>query len=343
MLKAGIIGCGRIVVDCHAPSLLKLKHRVKVTALADPVPEQRKIVGDRLRVPKKARYSDYHEMLEKENLDFVAIALPHSLHEEAIIAAANRRVNILTEKPLTTSMASARRILSAVKRNRIHFGIIHNYRYEPVRQKAVRLIREGKIGRPFFVRFEYPGWFGYRGARGYRPLWRTEARFGGGGAVIDNGYHFMYLAEEFMQSPIVKVYARVGTFVRRQDVDDLGVVTFTHANGGVTSLLISWGLRAGGRSATEVHGTKGSLWFGYDNIPLQFFNNRTERWTKFQVKGDFLTAFYSMYREYVDSLEGKKKYVPSAEVALHAIAIVMATYKSGKEGRVVNLSELGIK
>lgn len=342
MKHAGIIGCGRIVVDCHMPTFMKLRHRVKVTALADPVPEQRKIVGDGLGVPRKARYSDYHEMLEKEKLDFVDLALPHFLHEEAIVAAANHRVNILTEKPLTTSMASARRIFAAVKRNGIHFGIIHNYRYEPVRQKAFKLIREGKIGKPFFVRFEYPGWFGYMGAKGYRPLWRTEACFSGGGAVIDNGYHFIYLAEEFMRSPIVKVYARVGTFVRKQDVDDLGVVTFTHANGGITSLLISWGLRAGGRSATEVHGTRGSLWFGYDKIPLQFFDNRTERWTKFQIRGDFLTGFQNMYREYLDSLEGKKKYYPSAALALRTIAIVMATYKSGKEGRVVNLSELGI-
>ncbi len=340
MKHAGIIGCGRIVEDCHAPTYLKLTNRVHVVALSDPVPQRRKVIGDKLGVPEKSRYADYRKMLDREKLDFVDIAVPHFLHENAILAAAKRGIDVLSEKPLTTTIASAKKIINAVRKKKIQFGIIHNYRYEPVRQKAFKLLHEGKLGKPFFIRFEYPGWSSYAGAAGYRPYWRTEASFSGGGALIDNGYHYIYLAEEFMGSPIVSVYARVGTFVRKQNVDDLGVVTFTHANGGITSLLISWGLRAGGRSATEVHGTKGSLWFGYDEIPLQFFDNKTERWREYKIKGDFMTGFHALFREYLDSLDGKKKFYPNSKLALHTIAIVMAAYKSAKERRVVSLAEL---
>jgi predicted dehydrogenase len=279
-------------------------------------------------------------MLDNEKLDFVDMALPHFLHEETIIAAAKRGMNVLTEKPLTTSMASAKRIIQAVKKNKIHFGIIHNYRYEPFRQKAFGLIREGKLGKPFFIRFEYHGWAQYAGAAGYRPYWRSESAFSGGGAVIDNAYHYVYLAEEFMRSPVVKVYARMGTFVKKQDVDDLGVLTFTHANGGISNLQFSWGIHSGGRSVTEVHGTNGSLWFGYDNIPLQYFDNAIGRWKKYPIKGDFMTGFHALFREYLDSLDGKKRFFAGPKLALHTIAIVMAAYKSAKEERVVSLSEL---
>jgi UDP-N-acetyl-2-amino-2-deoxyglucuronate dehydrogenase len=340
MKLTGIIGCGRIIEDCHVPAFRKLAQRVRVTAIADPVPQRLKFIGDKLRVPKKSRYTDYREMLEKEKLDFVDIAVPHFLHEDTIIQAAKHGVNVLTEKPLTTTMASAKRIIDAVKKSGIHFGIIHNYRYEPFRQKASKLIHDGKLGKPFFIRFEYHGWAQYAGAAGYRPYWRSESKYSGGGAVIDNAYHYAYLAEEFMCSPVVEVYAKMGTFVKKQDVEDLGVMTLMHANGGISSLQFSWGIHAGGRSVTEVHGTKGSLWFGYDGVPLQFFDNAHQRWTKYRIKGDFITGFTNVFKEYLDSLVGKARYHAGPALALRTIAIVMAAYKSAKEGRVVRVAEM---
>ncbi len=340
MLTAAIIGCGRIVAEGHLKAYQALRDRVRVIALADPSSERRSLIGDALGVPESARYADYRDLLSRESPDFVDLALPHFLHEEVAIACAQAGRHILTEKPLTTSLASADRILEAVEQAGVFLGVIHNYRYLPHNARALALIAEGKIGRPFFVRSEGLGGSHYPGAAEYDPDWRVKGERAGGGALLDNGYHNIYMAEAFMRSPVRRVYARVGTYVRSQDVDDLAVALLEHENGGVSSIQVSWAVRGGGQRVSEVHGTEGSLRFV--NGRLELFENARGEWTPQDMEGlDFSSSFAKLFADFISALERGEPPPLDGRAARHNLAIVMAAYESSRRGRPVALSELG--
>ncbi|MCD6289722.1 MAG: Gfo/Idh/MocA family oxidoreductase [Anaerolineae bacterium] len=340
MLTAAIIGCGRIVEEGHLKAFQALQDRVQVVALADPTPERRALIGDALGIPEESRYGDYHDLLDREQPDFVDLALPHFLHEEVTIACAQAGRHILTEKPLTTSLESADRILAAVRQAGVHLGIIHNYRYLPYNISAFQLIGEGKIGDPFFIRSEGLGGGHYRGAAGFDPDWRAKGARSGGGALIDNGYHNMYVAEAMMQSPVKSVYAHVGTYVQHQDVDDLAVVMLEHENNGVTSVQVSWAIRGGGQPVSEVHGTAGSLRITRGG--LEIFENEKGEWEPQDTGGrDFKSSFTGLFSDFISALEQGRSPQLDGRAARHNLAIVMAAYESSRRRRPVDLSELG--
>ncbi|MCY3724499.1 MAG: Gfo/Idh/MocA family oxidoreductase, partial [Candidatus Poribacteria bacterium] len=87
-IRLGLIGCGGIVQNTHARAYRSLPETVKVTALADIVPENLQKIGDMFNVPTENRYTDYREMLGQATIDAVTVATPHSFHAEQVIEAA---------------------------------------------------------------------------------------------------------------------------------------------------------------------------------------------------------------------------------------------------------------
>ena len=75
MLKAGIIGCGRIVQEGHARAFEALKDKVTVTALADPAPECLVAIGEALGVPEDGHYASAAELLEEMQINYILTLL----------------------------------------------------------------------------------------------------------------------------------------------------------------------------------------------------------------------------------------------------------------------------
>jgi predicted dehydrogenase len=332
MLRCGIIGCGRIVQGGHVDAFKTLRDRIEVVALADPVQSSLDAVGEALNVERK--YEDYREMLAKETLDFVDIASPHFAHRDNVVDAANAGVHILSEKPMAPNLEEANAMLEAVKKNDVKYCVLHNYIYGGVLKRAIELVQEGAIGEVFFIRSEGLGWGHFPGVDGFDPAWRTKMARGGGGCLIDNGYHNIYSAEYLMNSPVVSVYASVGTFVQPIDVDDLAVLMLKHKNGGTTSIQVSWAVKARGVGVYEIHGTEGSLVFNYEGHPLGLYRNDAEEWeypsTEVQYEG-----FTGIFYEFVEALKKGTEMPVSGHKARHNLQIIMGAYQSAKAGEVV--------
>ena len=128
-LRIGLIGCaGRGTLADHA----NLPGKARVVAGADRYPEQRQMFLDRYREKYRtepAVYTDYREMIDKEQLDGVVIASPDFLHEEHAVYALGHRVPVYLEKPIAIAIDSADRILEAAYAGRTKLVIGHNMRY----------------------------------------------------------------------------------------------------------------------------------------------------------------------------------------------------------------------
>ncbi len=338
-LRVGIIGCGRIVEEGHARAFRDHSDRAEVVALADSSPERLRVVGELLDVPQEERFADYKEMLTQMELDWVDLALPHFLHEEVTVYAAEQGVDILSEKPLSTSLESVDRILKAVEENGVRLGVYHNYKWMPAFAKAKELIEEGRIGQPFLIRFEYLGGSHYPGAQGYDPDWRIKAARAGGGCLLDNGYHYCYLAEWLMGSPVESVYGRVGTFVQQQDVDDLALLLLSHANGTISSIQFSWAIKSEGQRASELYGTEGTLRFQRGDQPLALYENQVGEWVYPEVDAE-AHSFSGLLKEFLTAFQTGGPLPVSGKEARHNLAIVMAGYESNQRGMPVSVAEL---
>jgi predicted dehydrogenase len=169
MLEVGIIGCGRIVEQAHAPAWAETADLASVTALADPNPARLRVVGEALGIGPRRRYRDYRTMLAEHRLDLVDAAVPHVLHRPVVEAIAAAGAHVLSEKPLATTTADIDAILQRVADCGVQLGVVHNYLHLDTTLAADRWRREGRIGEPFLYRNEWVRDGHYVGAQGYDP------------------------------------------------------------------------------------------------------------------------------------------------------------------------------
>src|SRR5690242_8786456 len=113
-LRGAIIGLGFISGKGHVPAYVERKD-TEIVAVAD-VCEARRDEARRI-LPKARVYSDYLTLLDAESkaLDFVDISTPPCDHAKIANEALDRGLHVLCEKPLTTSLEDARRLLENAK------------------------------------------------------------------------------------------------------------------------------------------------------------------------------------------------------------------------------------
>jgi len=334
MINVGIVGCGRIIEDGHAPAFLQLKDRFNVVALADPTPERRSVVGSMLNIPEERQFSDWNDLLKLADIDLVDMALPHFLHLESAVAAAKSGKKILMEKPMATSMDEADQIMTAIRENDAIACIAHNYLYRDPTIKALDLIKAGAIGEPFFYR---QGGFSprhYAGTSAYDSGWRAKSKMAGGGALIDNSYHYLYLAAALIGSPISSIYTNMGTFVHNIDVEDTVVMSLTHANGGISAIETGWSTGAA-HPVDELHGTEGSIVFKRESPYLQLHHK--DKWTEIEITPGFTWGFKNLFEAYADSIEQEKPPPVSFDDGYTNLKVVMSAYESGHSKLIVNI------
>ena len=135
-IKVGVIGGGGIV-DAHIRGYRAYADAIKVTAVADVVTETAQRRAAELDA---AAYTDFRQMITEADLDAVDICLPHHLHADAIVAAAEAGKHILCEKPLCLTVEQAAEVQRAVSAAGVTLMCAHNQLYLPAVAKAKQLL-----------------------------------------------------------------------------------------------------------------------------------------------------------------------------------------------------------
>jgi predicted dehydrogenase len=368
MMRLGIVGCGRVVEEAHAPALASLDGNAVVSALADPSAERRAAVAAVLPEGAGVRhYQSWAEMLRDGSLDVVVVALPHDLHERALLDAAAAGLDVISEKPLAPSLAEIDRIAAAVRDAGIRLSVMHNWQFNPDAAAALAAIRAGRIGVPFLVRNEAIWGAPWESKDPADPNWRLSHARSGGGAVIDSAYHAFYVSECEMLSRVVSVFAALGSF-GGSEVDDTSAVVLTHASGGISVIERCWLARGGGSGAHEIHGSAGSIRFAqldsrvmshifrgdYEaaneaarglpaSPPLELFENTIGEWRPIQLPpgpSNWWDGIREIYRDTLDRWARGEPAPVGLEAARHALAIVATCYLSAERGEAVEVAEL---
>lgn len=110
-MKSAIIGCGSIAA-VHAKSIMKMEG-CKLAAVADVIPERAESMA---REYGAVPYTDWKQMLEKEEIDVLHICTPHYLHTPMAAEALRRGIHTFMEKPRSSARSSGRRFSVRKKR-----------------------------------------------------------------------------------------------------------------------------------------------------------------------------------------------------------------------------------
>ena len=187
--------------------------RPRLAAVADNVPARLDLARDNFGFGWGTL--DWHELIDRDDVDVVDITAPNALHQEIAEAAAAAGKHIFCEKPVGISPEAT----AAIERAGRHAGIIsgcgYNYRWAPLVQYARQLIADGTLGEITNYRGRF---FSMYGSDPLNPLsWRYRVEEGGYGASTDLLSHSVDLAHMLL-GPITRVVGTVETFIRERPV-----------------------------------------------------------------------------------------------------------------------------
>ena len=200
-----IIGCGW-AGERHVYAFQRLTIRATIAALVD---------NDEAFLEEKAsewgisgRYTDYRDVLSRDDVDAVSICLPHNIHAEVVIESARAGKHILCEKPIAVNLEEADAMIQAAEENRVKLMVAETAYFRAVNRKIKGLIDSGAIGNPILLRqvfmpshpsktgYVYPG----------RRAWLSDKEIAGGGQWLVNGIHSISAARFFF-GEVESIYA----------------------------------------------------------------------------------------------------------------------------------------
>lgn len=344
-IRLGLIGCGGIVQKSHLDGLLEIPDLVKVSAIADPVPENRNHVGTVADIVSDQRYEDHRDMLASAAIDAVIIATPHHLHADHVTEAAQAGVAIISEKPMAISLEEADKLLDTVKKHNVLYGVVHNFLYMPGTAEALRQLKEDNIGEPQTGRAL--SLFGKTDSQADPDnVWRAS-KAAGGGCISDSSYHEIYLVETMVGSPVRYVEARVQTKFFDFDVDDVAFLLFEHENGAVSTVSTSWGMPSAGDSNlceifTRTHGLR-VVRRGRELLRL---DKSTRKWQPVDLNhglsdDDLGRAGHANYfAATFKALANGDPFPITGEHARHNLSLIHAAHKATTERKAIDVKEL---
>lgn len=222
-LKVAIIGIG-VVSSIHIDSLLTNKEHI--VALCDIDVTKAELAKEKYHLNVNI-YSDYKEMLDKEDIDVVHICTPHYLHAEMIIECLKRNVNVLSEKPLCISFEQLNDINVAYKTSKAKLGVCMQRRFEPVSQKIIKMFANDPI-------ISGNGNLSWCRDRNYyiHDSWRGKKDKEGGGVLINQALHTLDLLIYFMGYPSSVIgYTFNDTLKGIVDVEESAFAIFKYDDG----------------------------------------------------------------------------------------------------------------
>lgn len=344
-LKVGILGMGQRT--CHHGGLMfkGMEDEVAIAAVCDNRQERLdkgKAVYEEGFGGKVAAYTDYHEMYDKAGLDAVFVAGPNYLHRDMTVAALEKGLHVLCEKPMETTLAKCDDMIDAARRTKrvLLFGM---QMYYPERPHKIRdMINEGLIGKVSMVWCtEYRNPF----AEMKDWVWEPEKS---GGAILEKNCHHYGILNMWAQSEPTTVYA-TGNIMKHTHrsgkqsgiVDNAWVVNdFENGARGMVGVCFLGGEHKNHHRELGVIGTEGRIVYSRPR-ELQIIHVYLNNGMEMHIDTNGMPSRRGgMFKDFVDCCRTGREPLVTGDLARRATVIPMAAEKSIVEKRVVHVSEL---
>jgi predicted dehydrogenase len=265
-IRLGMVGGGQ---DAFIGAVHRIAARIDdkfelVAGALSSTAERSQASGAALGLPRV--YDDFRQMAirearRKDGIEAVSIVTPNHIHYVAAREFLKRGIHVICDKPLTSTLADAKKLVKAVDSSEALFFLTHNYTGYPMVRQARSMVAEGALGKLRVVQVEYPqDWLSE--AQDFKQAeWRTDPdRSGAGGSTGDIGTHAYNLACFVTGQEAESLAADIQAFVPGRRVDDNAHVLLRYKDG-ARGMLWSSQVAPGNENALRlrVYGEKGGL------------------------------------------------------------------------------------
>src|SRR5258706_3691716 len=263
-VRVGLVGTSWWAEAMYLPALAD--HPVgRITAVCGRDLDRAESVAAQWSIPKA--YNDWSAMIDSGEFDAIIVASPNETHYEITMAAIDRGLPVLCEKPLGMNVAEAHKMAEAAHHSGAITMVPFTYRNMPTNQFVKQLIDDGYVGRPYHLSMSY--FAGY--ARDGSYAWRFDEAKAGSGIIGDLGSHWLDMARWFL-GEVTAVSANRDCFVDRDprpdgsgytQLEDSAVIHARFESGASATLqcsAICWeGTPFGQIHELDLHGSGGTL------------------------------------------------------------------------------------
>jgi len=347
MIRLGIIGCGGISRYAHAPAIMRLGKTVECVVVSDINIAAAEVIASEMEVSDYT--NNYREVLKRDDVDAVVIALPHSLHVEVTCAAAEAGKHILLEKPMGRSMAEAEIIAQSIKENNVLFMIGLNRRFLPQYRKVKETIEMGMIGTPKLVTLDSQQYREFSG-------WKGSREHAGGGLILDPGIHCIDQLLWWM-GDVKEVFVRTLKPYTDELVETEAIISLRFRSGALGQLLFTGRARGykgtGWNEAVAIYGEKGDISTSIPNPEVRLHSSEMieeekghlilweTQYTPLDEYGRPWNSFESQMAEFVRFVREKNSQpIPGIKEALAALQVIHAAYESCSTGNNIEITSL---
>ena len=351
-IRIALIGCGNMGRGHMSAFRKHLPDDYEVVAVCDRVEDKAVKLANDYNAPAKF-YADYNDVLNIEGLDAVDICTPNYLHSTIAVAALNKGLHVLCEKPDAVSVEEAVKMKKAADESGKLLMVIRNNRFIPHMQYIKNYIDEGNVGEIYAARC---GWQRRRGIPGKGGWFTTKAQ-SGGGPLIDLGVHMIDVTMWMMGNPKpVTVsgctYCKFSdndvsesvdsSFGEKKadgifDVEDLAMGYIRFDNGACMQIEFSWASNVQGDDKFfEIRGTKAGASYHSTDDKLKIFTEQDGKTVDIvpEISSNG-SGHVGNIKNFAEAVRGDAEPIFKPEQGLNMIKILAAIYESAKTGREV--------
>jgi len=326
-LRFGIISFAHIHAWSYA-RVLKEIEEAELVAIYDDDKDRLNEAAQRYGV--KDTYTDYTQLLKREDIDAVIITSENAKHVDQAIAAAEAGKHMIVEKPIATTLEDADKMVNVARKAGVKFQTAFVMRYHDATATVKELLKNKEIGDILVITTTNHG--------KYPDLWFGDPELAGGGSVMDHTVHTADLMRWYTEDEVDEVYAVSGANIRDYlKVEDTGLISLKFRKGVIGSIDCSW-------SRPDEWPIWGDVWLGIIGTEGYIVIDAFRPNVDLVKEGDRLRWIYygsdcdkNMIRDFIRVVLNDEEPRASGWDGRQALEITLAAYKSIREGKIVKL------
>lgn len=342
-MKYALIGCGRISPNHIAAALA---NKLDFVAICDI--DEQNMIDKKLKfeLPDTVhQYASYHEMLETEKPELVAIATESGKHAQIALDCIEAGCNLIIEKPIALSLEDADKIIQMAETKGVKVCACHQNRFNKSIQKIREAVEKKRFGKMFYgtAHIRWCRDHEYYDRAAWRGTWEQD-----GGALMNQCIHNIDLLRWMMGDDVVEVVGMTDRLHHDYiEAEDLGIALIRFKNGsygiveGTTNVypknleetLYLFGekgtVKAGGQSVNVIEEWRFSdMLDNSEEVKQRFHENppNVYGYGHTPLYADVIEAIHEDREPYVDAKAGRR-----------ALELVLAIYESSATGKSIKL------
>ena len=335
-IKVALVGAGGISQVVRIPYLKKFDE-VELVALCDADEAKVSFVAEKFKIDRV--YFDIQNLLNQEKLDGIFICTPNNLHYPMALAALEKGIVTLVEKPIALNTRRATRLKEKVEESKTQLIVGMNNRFRSDAIILKNFLEQNELGKPFYMKC---GWL-KKWSKQVQLGWLADTKISGGGVIMDMGIQLIDLALWLIGKPQVKgVRSYCYNIFSEGDAEDSALVILETKENVTITIEVAWRLHLERDvNYTNIFGAEGAAFLNPLRLHKDLHGNMVNV-TPMQAESNvdmFKNAFENELKNFIDVVKGEAEPVTPVEDGVYIMKIIDAIYKSAKTGKHIVMGD----